>query len=400
MDIRLTQTQPLQPVRLLELPPELLDQLESDHPPQCVSSALSPLSLSSLSSLLSLSLCLSSLAALAGADAGPPRLFLKSSAPTSTTSHSSSSTTTTTTSASASTSTASASSRPGTDFVNLCTPTETFSLRQVNSSNSVFLLKPRGEADTATAALAAAPADSTTLTAIAQCKSTLEAQAMASSDSALAPLLAALAVYDESDIRIDDRTEEDDHPLSPSEIVHERSKVFADIPFSLAECERAWKHICAFVHKNKESGAIGCHRPSARAKLMAWEKIVEGATLHGIDLGKQFLVEDLWSAVIEEAEHTVIDEYPFPRSLFDAIVRRLVDNSPIDGDLKCTYALRLAFFPLTFLPPLTKSDDTNFTANYRGESRSTHNRPMDRRAHPRVIQRHPQGRSQRRYLLQ
>ena len=94
---------------------------------------------------------------------------------------------------------------------------------------------------------------------------------MASSETALRPLLAALAVYDESDILMDERTEEDDHPLSPSEIVHERSKVFADIPFSRAECERAWKHICAFVHKNKESGAIGCHRPSARAKLLAWE---------------------------------------------------------------------------------------------------------------------------------
>ncbi|EZF35170.1 hypothetical protein H109_04987 [Trichophyton interdigitale MR816] len=299
MDLRLTQTQPLQPVRLLELPPELLDLLESDHPPQ---------------------------------------LCLKSSAPTST---ASTTTTTTTTSTTSTTSTASttpsaSSSRPGADFVNLCTPEKTFSLRQVNSSNSVFLIRPQLAPGTAAATAPTTTTTTTTtdITAIAQCKSTLEVQAMASSETALRLLLAALAVYDESDILMDERTEEDDHPLSPSEIVHERSKVFADIPFSRAECERAWKHICAFVHKNKESGAIGCHRPSARAKLMAWEKIIEGATLHGIDLGKQFLVEDLWSAVIEEAEHTVIDEYPFPRSLFDAIVRRLVDNSPIDGDLK------------------------------------------------------------------
>ncbi|EFR02429.1 hypothetical protein MGYG_05424 [Nannizzia gypsea CBS 118893] len=305
MDLRLTQTQPLQPVRLLELPPELLDQLESDHPPQ---------------------------------------LYLKSSAPAASSSSSTTTTTSTSTSTSATstaTSASSAASRPGADFVNLCTPDKTFSLRQVNSSNSVFLIKPRGAADRATATAPATDTDTdtaastaSTVTAIAQCKSTLEVQAMASSDTAVAPLLAVLAIYDESDILIDDRTEEDDHPLSPSEIVRERSKVFADIPFSLAECERAWKHICAFVHKSKESGVIACHRPSARAKLMAWEKIVEGATLHGIDLGKQFLVEDLWSAVIEEAQHTVIDEYPFPRSLFDAIVRRLVDNSPIDGDLK------------------------------------------------------------------
>lgn len=47
MDLRLTQTQPLQPVRLLELPPELLDQLESDHPPQCVSCSGSSVSLGS-----------------------------------------------------------------------------------------------------------------------------------------------------------------------------------------------------------------------------------------------------------------------------------------------------------------------------------------------------------------
>ncbi|EEQ35157.1 hypothetical protein McanCB56680_007770 [Microsporum canis] len=278
MDVRLTQTQPQQQFRLLELPSELLELLESENPPEYVQTGLSLLSRT---------------------QADRHRLSLKSSTP----------------STSPSTSTS--------DFVNLCTPTKTFSLRQVNSSNSILLIKPQGEEN---------------ITSIAQCKSTLEVQAMdanTSTNSALLPLLAALPIYDESDIRIDERTEDDDHPLSVAEIMQERLKVFADIPFSVVECERAWTDICAFVYKNKESGAIGCHRPSARAKLMAWEKMVEGATLHGIDLGRQFLVDDLWSAVIEEAEHTVIDEYPFPRSLFDAIVRRLVDDSPdIDRVLK------------------------------------------------------------------
>ncbi|KAF3482241.1 uncharacterized protein GIQ15_05000 [Arthroderma uncinatum] len=165
----------------------------------------------------------------------------------------------------------------------------------------------------------------------------LEVQKMEAGDSARLALLAALQVYNESDIPIDERPEDDDCRLSTSEIIQERSKIFADIPFSVAECEMAWTDICAFVHKNKETGVITCHRPSARAKLMAWEKMVEGATLHGIDLGKQFLVEDLWSAVIEEAEHTVIDEYPFPRTLFDAIVRRLLDDSSdLDATLKYT----------------------------------------------------------------
>lgn len=284
MDVRLTQTQPQQQFRLLELPPELLELLESENPPEYVQTGLSLLSRT---------------------QADRHRLSLKSSTP----------------STSPSTSTS--------DFVNLCTPTKTFLLRQVNSSNSILLIKPQGEEES--------------ITSIAQCKSTLEVQAMdanTSTNSALLPLLAALPIYDESDIRIDERTEDDDHPLPVAEVMQERLKVFADIPFSVVECERAWTDICAFVYKNKESGAIGCHRPSARAKLMAWEKMVEGATLHGIDLGRQFLVDDLWSAVIEEAEHTVIDEYPFPRSLFDAIVRRLVDDSPdIDRVLKCMFFL-------------------------------------------------------------
>ncbi|KAK2827866.1 hypothetical protein FQN49_007263 [Arthroderma sp. PD_2] len=276
MDIRFTHTQPQQLFRLLELPPELLELLESENPPE---------------------LCLKSSPAPSSSSQDP-----------------------------------NSSARSGTaqsEFVNLCTPTKTFSLRQVNSSNSILLLKPP------TGDTAVADSSGDTITTIAQCKSMLEVQKMDAGNSALTPLLAVLPVYDESDIRIDERSEDDDNCIPVSEIIQQRLKIFADIPFSVAECERAWTDICAFVYKNKETGALGCHRPSARAKLMAWEKMIEGATLHGIDLGKQFLVEDLWRAVMEEAEHTVIDEYPVPRTLFDAIVRRLLDDSTdLDGTLK------------------------------------------------------------------
>ena len=74
-----------------------------------------------------------------------------------------------------------------------------------------------------------------------------------------------------------------------------------------------------------------------------WKRILEGCILHSIDVEKQFLVQDLWKAVLGDEDDDV-KEKTISRSLFDAIVRRLAEQSSENGveddsELKC-----LSFF--------------------------------------------------------
>jgi hypothetical protein len=111
-----------------------------------------------------------------------------------------------------------------------------------------------------------------------------------------------------------------------------REGVWGDIPVSRAQCEQGWMELCAFVHVGEE---VASWRPSARARLGVWRKMVEGAVLQGIDLEKQFLVRDLWKSVVDDDEAA---EPPFPRALLEAVVRRIcvVDERPALADeIKC-----------------------------------------------------------------
>jgi sister chromatid cohesion protein DCC1 len=103
--------------------------------------------------------------------------------------------------------------------------------------------------------------------------------------------------------------------------------VFADVPVSRRQCGEGWIEICGFVLGG------GGRRPSAGMKLGVWRRVLEGAVLQGIDLGTQFLVRDLWKSVLDEGG----EEEPFPRGLFEAVVRRVCDGSDGFGGLKCEY---------------------------------------------------------------
>lgn len=169
-----------------------------------------------------------------------------------------------------------------------------------------------------------------TVTSVSKCGSTLELHTPADGFSAVPFLERILGVYDvlssERDVDMEGtgagEEEEDLDPIVRQEVLH---RVFADVPVSRAQCEQGWIELCACViPRGREDGVKSwCWRPSARVKVDVWKRLVEGSVLQGIDLGKQFLVSDLWRSVLDDG-----GEEPFPRPLFEAVVRRVCESGP------------------------------------------------------------------------
>lgn len=119
-----------------------------------------------------------------------------------------------------------------------------------------------------------------------------------------------------------------------------KERIFADVPVSRAQCEKGWIDLCAFVYHSGQKGGNSCWRPSAMVKLDVWKRVLEGAVLQGINLEKQFLVDDLWKAVLGDDDEE--SEEPFPRELFDAVLKRVSEfESGSDECPKCGFLLSL-----------------------------------------------------------
>ncbi|KAE8348658.1 hypothetical protein BDV28DRAFT_164191 [Aspergillus coremiiformis] len=204
------------------------------------------------------------------------------------------------------------------EYVNLCTATKTYRVRQVQSSNSIHIIRPsdsgveRGDID-----IVGGSTDGLnlveTVTAIAICGSTLELHTPPEGFSAVPVLERILPVYDDGE-------EAEVMEVDVGEVIR---RVFADVPVSGVQCEEGWIEVCGFVLRRGSGGDVvgWCRRPSAETKLGVWRRVLEGAVLQGIDLGRQFLVKDLWRSVLDEGEE------PFPRALFEAVVRRVCAGS-------------------------------------------------------------------------
>ncbi|GAD91733.1 hypothetical protein NFIA_091160 [Paecilomyces variotii No. 5] len=221
------------------------------------------------------------------------------------------------------------------EYVNLCSPTQTFRIRQVQSSNSIHILKPNdGSTQLNDNGIETGDLDlSETVTTIAKCGSTLELHVPPGGFSAVPFLEKALRVYDrlswDGDVSIRGVGIE----MTMAERRALKEKLFADIPVSTAQCQSGWDELCAFVHGDDAGNDRGvCWRPSARVKMAVWKRMLEGSVLQGIDIEKQFLAGDLWKAVLDDDE-----EEPFPRALFDAVLKRLVE-APGANDMEIKWA--------------------------------------------------------------
>ncbi|KAI9703815.1 MAG: hypothetical protein M1836_007585 [Candelina mexicana] len=229
-----------QSFRLLELPPPLLELLSSDNPPTLsLKSAISP--------------------------------------PTST-----------------------GASGPVSSNAVLCTGNQTFHLRQVHSSNSIFLVHPSVsqsvDGDRSSA--------SSGLSVTATCKATLELSP--ANTSPLPYLKQHLQLYDGADDEFEAST---GIPSSPANLDSvNKLDLFSNVPYSKGECERAWTDICAFEFNNVAM------RPTARALAGAWKAILSGATSQALRLSSEFQLEDLW---------TIVEDDGYPRGLIEAVIHRL-----------------------------------------------------------------------------
>ena len=157
----------------------------------------------------------------------------------------------------------------------LCTPNKTFQLRQVQTSNSLFVTQPalqhHGNDEIPMPATCA----------IASCTATL--QLHPSTASAVALLRDALPVYDIVAGDVD---------ATPNG----RSKptVFADAPVSDGECEAAWSELMAFELDGSS------YQPSANALSQAWRAINAAALAEGVPLNQEFMIDDITRAAAEE----------------------------------------------------------------------------------------------------
>ncbi|KZF19356.1 sister chromatid cohesion protein-like protein Dcc1 [Xylona heveae TC161] len=184
----------------------------------------------------------------------------------------------------------------------LCTDNLAYQIRQVQSSNSIFLTKPAKDNHSNDAA---SSLDSH-LSAIATCKSTLELHPV--SGSAIPHLKQCLPLY---------FSNEDGSRPTP---VEGRSKrdVFSNIPLADQESERSWVELMAF-----ELDGVSL-RPNAEELRSVWKAIRTAADSQGFDLSQQFLARDAW----KEAE-----EDGCPRELVHALLRKLSGNgSQIETD--------------------------------------------------------------------
>lgn len=175
-----------------------------------------------------------------------------------------------------------------------------------------------------------------TMTSIAKCGSTLELHTPPEGFSAVPFLVKMLGVYDREvsdgnpDVDMADDTDNTDGDKDATTTAAINA-LFADIPVSKAQCEQSWTELCAFVSRNV------CWRPSPKCKVDVWKRVVEGSVLQGINLEEQFLVNDLWKSVLDEDDDNGGE--PFPRGLFEAVVRRVCESeSGIGGsNVKCGF---------------------------------------------------------------
>lgn len=150
----------------------------------------------------------------------------------------------------------------------LCTLDKTYEIRQVNTSNSVYVTQPALTGDDGGGAKNA-------LEAIAKCDSTLELtpspkRSASSFIKAVLPVYASTGNYGSK------------NSISKTEL-------FSHIPLSQAECEDGWTELACF----ESIDPPGCFIPSAKVKAQVWETAFTAATAEGANLQDPFIADDI-----------------------------------------------------------------------------------------------------------
>ena len=168
------------------------------------------------------------------------------------------------------------------------------------------------------------------MTSISKCGSTLELYRPEGGFSARPFLVKMLRVFGEGGLDVDGNMDGAEGPVGETKRAIEQ--LFADIPVSRGQCERAWIDLCGFVTRSGD-GRLACLRPLAMVKLEVWKRMVDGAVIQGIDLEKQFLGKDLWRSVLVDGEE------PFPHGLFEAVLKRVSEEEGLGAvaNVECEF---------------------------------------------------------------
>lgn len=182
----------------------------------------------------------------------------------------------------------------------LCTDSQTYQVRQVQSSNSVFILQPSESREP--------PEDDSippvSLSAIAQCVATLEL--IPATPSPIAFLTETLPIYSGPEAIAGCDLAPITNTIPPEH--RARQAICGDAPFSPTEFDTAWKNLCAFEFDNR------AYLPTALSLASVWKSIISAETLRNASLEERFSPGTLRGA-IEEDGH--------PSALFGAIMARL-----------------------------------------------------------------------------
>ncbi|KAF1846619.1 uncharacterized protein K460DRAFT_283197 [Cucurbitaria berberidis CBS 394.84] len=239
----------LQHFRLLELPPELVEAMDAPTPPQLSIKSLAP-----------------------SAASGTPN------------------------------------AQPA--YAVLCTPSKTFQLRQVQTSNSLFITQPALDSHGN-----GIPIPVTC--AIAACTATLELHPSAA--AAVTLLKEALPVYDI--VAGDVEATGNGRP---------KASIFDDVPMSSGECQSAWLELMAFEFEESS------YQPSTNALSQVWRSINAAALAEGVKLDSQFLTHDITGAVAEEGH---------PPGLVEAVLAHLsTEDSDSNGPWSCLDRAKTVIF--------------------------------------------------------
>ncbi|KAK3174333.1 hypothetical protein OEA41_001577 [Lepraria neglecta] len=179
----------------------------------------------------------------------------------------------------------------------LCTDNQTYQVRQVQSSNSVYVLQPSETS----------PEDgfipTIGLSAIAQCTATLEL--IPEPASAIPFLKQTVPVYSGPEGGTQSPTAS--APLEKKN----RHAILERAPLSLGEFNKACEELCVFEVDGQ------AWLPTASMLANVWKSIISGATVRSINLGGSFSIATL-SRIVEEDGHLT--------ALFRAVMDRLSSN--------------------------------------------------------------------------
>ena len=179
----------------------------------------------------------------------------------------------------------------------LCTNDETFEVRQIQSSNTLYILQPSHAIPQVGSQFR--DLQDFGMSAIAQCKAILEV--VHTSASPLPYLKQRLPTYPTSQSEDMSST-----PTTEGRLANLLALV-EDVPFSKGELEKGLIELCA-VESNDQIWL-----PSAQTLLLVWKSFLSAATVKGTNIKSSFPISEVL---------TLVEEDGFPEPLLVAMLRK------------------------------------------------------------------------------